>query len=399
MSLRICRAAAIAVEMGALEPEMVNNTSGRALSRHWLERAALPFWSGAGADQLDGGYHDSVDLHGRPIPGNKRARVQFRQIYCFAKAGQMGYVGPWREPMQHGLAYVFDRLLKPNGLSFNVLTGSGKPVNDQADLYDQAFLLLGLAEAYKVSGDNAAWAAAHRAAETLMSSMRHPEKGFWDSSAQRQVLRSNPHMHLLEAAIAWMHAEPRGVWREIGEICVELCMDRFMDTRTGGLIERFDANWRPLLEQGQGSVEPGHMFEWAWLLLAWERIARQPTYAHALRLYDVAVRFGICPVRDVVINALDLDLNPQDQVARLWPQTERLKASLAFAALPGPENLVYRDHAQRADKVIGSYFVGMPPGLWRDKLKPDGSFQIEPVPASSLYHLVCAAYEQLGATI
>jgi mannose/cellobiose epimerase-like protein (N-acyl-D-glucosamine 2-epimerase family) len=33
------------------------------------------------------------------------------------------------------------------------------------------------------------------------------------------------------------------------------------------------------------------------------------------------------------------------------------------------------------------------PGLWRDKLKPDGAFVEEAAPASSFYHIVCAIAE------
>jgi mannose/cellobiose epimerase-like protein (N-acyl-D-glucosamine 2-epimerase family) len=32
-------------------------------------------------------------------------------------------------------------------------------------------------------------------------------------------------------------------------------------------------------------------------------------------------------------------------------------------------------------------------GLYRDRMKEDGSFEIEPAPASSLYHIICAIDE------
>jgi mannose/cellobiose epimerase-like protein (N-acyl-D-glucosamine 2-epimerase family) len=39
-----------------------------------------------------------------------------------------------------------------------------------------------------------------------------------------------------------------------------------------------------------------------------------------------------------------------------------------------------------------------PDGTWRDKLGADGGFEIEPAPASSLYHLM-AAGRQLRETL
>jgi mannose/cellobiose epimerase-like protein (N-acyl-D-glucosamine 2-epimerase family) len=38
-----------------------------------------------------------------------------------------------------------------------------------------------------------------------------------------------------------------------------------------------------------------------------------------------------------------------------------------------------------------------PTGFWQDKLGPNGVFETEPAPASSLYHIV-AAYRQLRET-
>jgi mannose-6-phosphate isomerase len=33
------------------------------------------------------------------------------------------------------------------------------------------------------------------------------------------------------------------------------------------------------------------------------------------------------------------------------------------------------------------------PGVWRDKMQPNGDFIDEPAPASSFYHIVCAIVE------
>ena len=45
----------------------------------------------------------------------------------------------------------------------------------------------------------------------------------------------------------------------------------------------------------------------------------------------------------------------------------------------------------------GLWLYLTPSGLWLDKLGADGVFEMEPAPASSLYHIV-AAYRQLRET-
>jgi mannose/cellobiose epimerase-like protein (N-acyl-D-glucosamine 2-epimerase family) len=46
--------------------------------------------------------------------------------------------------------------------------------------------------------------------------------------------------------------------------------------------------------------------------------------------------------------------------------------------------------ALTAAEGLSHYLHTSVPGLWHDKMRPDGTFVIEPSPASSLYHIVCA---------
>ena len=88
----------------------------------------------------------------------------------------------------------------------------------------------------------------------------------------------------------------------------------------------------------------------------------------------------------MVIDELDDALKVRLARARLWPQTERLKAALVLADhLPA-------GHAADALKGLQTYLE--PTGLWRDKQEPGGLFVEEPAPASSLYH-IAAAWVQL----
>ena len=59
---------------------------------------SLPLWSGAGWDPVAGGFVERLDIEGRADrAAPRRVRVQARQIYCFAKAAQMGWYPEGRE--------------------------------------------------------------------------------------------------------------------------------------------------------------------------------------------------------------------------------------------------------------------------------------------------------------
>jgi mannose-6-phosphate isomerase len=91
------------------------------------------------------------------------------------------------------------------------------------------------------------------------------------------------------------------------------------------------------------------------------------------------------------MDELDDEFRPVRATARLWPQTERLKSALAFMAVSeGAARLHYRREALAAARTLWRYLETPMPGLWRDRMLPDGSFVEEPSPASSFYHIICA---------
>jgi mannose/cellobiose epimerase-like protein (N-acyl-D-glucosamine 2-epimerase family) len=98
----------------------------------------------------------------------------------------------------------------------------------------------------------------------------------------------------------------------------------------------------------------------------------------------------------VAFDELDVTLQPRSRRARLWPQTEWLKAALILAEVAqGSERERLVGSALAAVRALNLYLE--PTGMWRDKLGADGEFEVEPAPASSLYHIV-AAYRQLRET-
>ncbi|HST92704.1 MAG TPA: AGE family epimerase/isomerase, partial [Brevundimonas sp.] len=113
------------------------------------------------------------------------------------------------------------------------------------------------------------------------------------------------------------------------------------------------------------------------------------------RLYQAGLR-GVDGPRGVAIDALNDDLSVRSDQARLWPQTERLKAALILAEqAEGAERAALLDDARKALAGLQRYLD--PSGLWRDRMLADGTFVDEPSPASSLYH-IAVAWEQVRAT-
>ena len=75
------------------------------LKKFVIERS-LPLWSGEGWDAVAGGFVDRLGPDGRADrQAPRRVFVQARQIYCFAKAAQMGWYGQGRAIALEGLEH------------------------------------------------------------------------------------------------------------------------------------------------------------------------------------------------------------------------------------------------------------------------------------------------------
>ena len=76
-------------------------------------------------------------------------------------------------------------------------------------------------------------------------------------------------------------------------------------------------------------------------------------WCKARRLFEIGEQYGIAQPRDVAVMTLLDDFSVADPIARLWPQTEWLKAAIRFAALTqGEERERYLRSAVRAATAL-----------------------------------------------
>ena len=361
----------------------------------WLMGSALPLWQGRAVDVVHGGFVEWMGQDGAPAPAAKRCYPQARQIYAFAQAGLMGWDGPWLETVEQGLDFFLRAFSRGDGLMRLRVGADGACEDETPRLYDQAFALLALATARRVlpgRADLERRAVGLR--DRLLTDRRAPNGGFIEVVGP--PFYANPNMHLLEAALAWAATSDDPAWGAMADEIAELAMAKFIDPRGGFLREYFDGAWAPAEGAGGRLVEPGHQFEWAWLLISWSRQRDRPEgLLPAARLYAVG-RIGVDPARGIAINALWDDLSVRDAEARTWPQTEWLKAALAMARLEPPGSArrdQYEADAAAALRALGKYLETPVAGLWWDRCLADGGFADEPCPATSFYHIVCAAAE------
>ena len=391
------------------DPELAR--AGQALS-DWLLASALPIWWALGADRDGGGFREALDLAGRPAEPFRRLRVQGRMVYAYALSAALGWRGPWRQAIDHALERLDTTYRRPDDLYRTLASVDGASLEEAALLYDQAFVLIALAAAARAMPERrrALEVRALALLEAVLEAFHHPAGGFAEREHDRSPARygleqegafqCNAQMHLFEAALGWRQVGEDARWAGVADEIGGLCCDRFVDPVTGALTELFDADWRPAAGEAGRVLDPGHHFEWAWLLEQWSWISGRPEGADAARRLFEAGERGVDPARGAVMDCLNADFSPRERTARLWPQTERLKAAHLLARRAGPDRReIYLAAAREAAGALARYLDVPLPGLWRDRMDADGGFVEGPAPGSSLYHLVAAIAEVSGVRI
>lgn len=378
-----------AVENRLSESEAFVRAAGKQLS-NWLVNEAYPLWSTQGFDREHGGFHESLDHEGQPSREPRRIRVQARQVYSFARAPSFGWKGDAATLVEAGLKYLRTHYLRPDGLYRTLVAPDGAVLDDRVLLYDQTFVLLAFAESRKVLGPRPELArAADELREALYRHLARPGGGFGSGVPDAVPLLANPHMHLLEAALGWTELNVDPAWRRMAEEIGAVTLEHMVDPDTGAIREQFGADWSQLGSAVGPAVEPGHLFEWAWLLFRLSGGMPGVITHCADRLVEIAETHGV--QRGVGVMALFEDLRVRDGSARLWVQTERVKAWLSKAKRSGERS--HWASTEAALRVLQQFLGTSRPGLWHDLLDADGHFVPTRSPGSTFYHIVCAASE------
>lgn len=362
--------------------------------RSWLFDTALPLWAERGVD-ASGLFHEKLDFKGWPdLASTRRMRVQARQLYVFAEAALMGWT-PGHAIAERGMERLVETCWQADGNPgfVHLLTPDGGVANPLRDLYDHAFGLFALAAVHRLNGDPHARRLADDILAFLDRDWAHEAGGYEEALPGGGLpRRANPHMHLLEALLAWHGATGDPAYLDRANVLIDLLRRFFFDPATGTLTEFFDARWQRATGADGAVVEPGHHCEWAWLLVRAAERGALDAREEARALYRFALQHGI----DKAGFAID-ECNPQGRQTRAsrrsWPQTELIKAHIAMAGLG--ETGAADGAARVADALFDTYLATDVPGLWMDQYDDAGKGITGNVPASTFYHLMVAFREVL----
>ena len=371
---------------------------------HKLHRRWVPKWHEAFNDLEHGGFYERLGKGFKPVhTEHKRLVTQCRQIAIYSRATLDSRSPNYRTDLREKLAFLEEKYLVPQtgGWRFSIQP-DGTIKETIYDFYAHAFVIFTLSLYYKATKDDHAQKLAAQTLE-LLDSQFHPARGPGLLEALDENLnpvpsirRQNPHMHLFEACLFAYDTWKEGRYILMAEEMHDLFTARFYDPVTHTLGEFFSNDLTPHPEKGH-LVEPGHHFEWVWLLKKYADLTgldNKLLQDQRNQLLSWANTYGYDTKYGGIYDVLDREGEVIEATKRIWPFAEALKANAMMLDSGEDRDFLKQRMAEMVDVFEKGYIQER--GFWTESLNRDLSPRTDYLPGTTPYHLYFGIVETLS---
>ncbi|MDI1328786.1 AGE family epimerase/isomerase [Pseudomonas sp.] len=360
------------VSRSASQPEL---TALFASVQQHFQDVIVPLWQGPGWNADMALPYEALDAGQQPLPPQRyRAMACARQLYLFSSLiGQVPAAEERAAALFRSLQQHFHDA--EHGGWFYSIDPQGAPLDQRKDLYTHAFILFACAHYWGKVREPLVESVLNATLEVLAQRFATGD-GLYEASLDRDWSSldsgplQNPLMHLAEAFLATLSVrEDIAVQRALVELCTAM-QKRFIDPHHSVLMEK------PL-----GAVdnwfEPGHQFEWYFLLESSPLLHGSKLHASLERAFVLTEQLGVDPQTGAVTAMLDLNGSAKDATQRIWAQAEYLRA---LTLRPNSEGSV-----QRQLQALQQRFLHA--GGWYECRDEQGEVSRKDMPSTTPYHL------------
>jgi mannose-6-phosphate isomerase len=356
----------------ASQPELIALFA--SVHQHFQD-VIVPLWQGPGWNAELALPYEALDAGHQPLPPQRyRAMACARQLYLFSSLiGQVPGAEERAAALFRSLQQHFHDA--EHGGWFYSIDPQGAPLDQRKDLYTHAFILFACAHYWDKVREPLVESVLNAVLEVVAQRFATGD-GLYEASLERDwsSLNSgplqNPLMHLAEAFLATLSVrDDVAVQRALVELCTAM-QQRFIDPQHGVLMEK------PL-----GAVdnwfEPGHQFEWYFLLESSPLLRGSRLHASLERAFAYTEQLGVDQSSGAVRAMLMLDGHSKDGTQRIWAQAEYLRA---LTLRPDSEASVLRQLQALQQRSLHA-------GGWHECRDENGEVSRQDMPSTTPYHL------------
>jgi mannose-6-phosphate isomerase len=346
------------------------------VQQHFMD-VIVPLWQGPGWNAEMALPFEALDAQHQPLPPQRyRAMACARQLFLFSS-----FMGHPQVPDADARAAALFRSLQrhfhdaEHGGWFYSIDAQGAPLDRRKDLYTHAFIVFACAH-YWAKVREPLVESVLNAALNVVAQRFADGDGLYESvlaedwSSLDAGPLQNPLMHLAEAFLATLDVREDADTLAALNSLAEAMQRRFVDIEHGVMLEKpLDAvdNWS----------EPGHQFEWFYLLESSEHLRGTPLHRSLTTAFAHAQAQGVDQASGAVAAMLEVDGSVKDGTQRIWAQAEYLRA---LTLRPDSEALLARQLNALQQRFLH-------PTGWNECLNDQGQISRSDMPSTTPYHL------------
>ncbi len=351
-----------------------------------LEENILHFWMTKMVDEERGGFRGRMDGGDHLVEGApKGAVLNARLLWAFAAAYRVLGKEAYRQMALRAKDYVLGHFLdREQGGVFWMLDCEGRPIDPKKQTYALGFMIYGLSECYRATGDEEALQVAiqlfhdtEQHAYDLMNNgytealtrdwrpirdMRLSEKD------ENGSLTMNTHLHILEPYTNLLRVWPDECLKQRLRNLIDIFVRHILNPESGHLDLFFDSHWQGRRDR----VSYGHDIEAAWLLTEALEVLGDEALTERLmptiRRIEKAAEEGILPDGAMADEARPGQPGSGERV--WWVQCECIIGEVNQWQHTGDSRAL--DRALRCWDYVKHHLIDWQQGEWLWSIRPDG---------------------------
>ena len=351
-----------------------------------------PYWLRTGVDREHGGYILADPRTANPQL-EKQLVTQARMIWGFSHAHLKHLGGGSNECLQaarQGYEFLEKHFRDAtHGGYYWTTDREGNPLNRRKIIYGEAFVIYGLVEYHRASGDRAPLNSALRLFKELQLHAHDGKNGGWiehfeedwtpilkpDPNQQVEIAgckSANAHLHLMEAFTELHLTTKDPEVRKALEESLKINMEQFYPPNPAQAAFHRQQDWQPVTGPASAGLSYGHNIEFAWLMIrAQQALGQKQSWNHFEAHLNHALAHGYDHELGGVYNRGVGNEPATDKDKVWWVQAEMLAAlSDAIRHKPNPE---YSRALESLLKFIEKYQASPDDGIWLDTVTASGA--------------------------